>query len=122
MKVAQAAVGGWTACGLAVSEWKQSKSAGRLDLGAQQVRQEGGVRGCKCCGGHSEPVSRGLQEGWVGLDTPREQGNVEMGNWPREGSMGFVGLGDRVGSCGERVCLGKGSLELGIWEKKQLSY
>ena len=85
------------------------------------MRQEGGVGGCKCCRGHSEPVSPGLPAGWVGLDTLREQENVEMGNWPREGSMGFVGLEDQVGSCGERVCLGKGSSELGIWEKEQLS-
>ena len=57
----------------------------------------------------------------MGLEPTREEGSVEMGNWLREGSTGFVGLGDQVGSCGERVCLGKGSSELGSWEKEQLS-
>ena len=98
-----------------------SNSAGQLDLGARQVRQEGGVGGCRCHGGHSEPVSPGIQWGSVGLEPTREEGSVETGNWRREGSTGFVGLGDRVGSCGERVCLGKGSSELGSWEKEQLS-
>lgn len=86
-----------------------SKGAGQLDLGARQVRQEGGGWRCRCRGGHSEPVSPGLRVGSVGLGPTREEGRVETGNWPREGSTGFVGLGDRVGSCGEKGCLGKGS-------------
>ena len=120
MKVGRVAVGGWTACGLAVSEWKQQKRrTARLGGPTGEARGWGG--GCRCRGGHSEPVSPGLQGGSVGLEPTREEGSVEMGNWLREGSTGFVGLGDQVGSCGERGCLGKGSSELGSWEKEQLS-
>lgn len=101
-------MGGWTACGLAVSEWKQQKRR-TAQLGGPAGEARGWGRGVQIRGGHSEPVSPRLRVGSVGLGPTREEGRVETGNWPREGSTGFVGLGDRVGSCGERGCLGKGS-------------
>ena len=76
MKVGQVAMDGWTtvwsgSCRVEIAKVQDGSALGPGRWGNRQRER------CRCYKGSSETGSPGLQVGWAGLETRREEGRVD---------------------------------------------